>query len=123
MMSMDAIRARIRRALDEKPDKSQKGLAAALGISPAQVTSPLKPDGRELMIDEIPVIEGYLEISLLHRSPLPLSDRERDTVLAALRLWQSIGPHSGAKFHELANRHGAALTPKEIEKLIRRLEL
>jgi hypothetical protein len=59
---MEGLRARIREALAADASKSQKELANLLGISPAQVTSLLKPGGRRLQVAEVPIVERYLGI-------------------------------------------------------------
>src|SRR5512146_818468 len=68
---MDDMRRRIRRALEESPDKSQKELAKLLDVSPAQVTSLLSPGGRWLQAPEVPIVERYLKIRLLKRPTFP----------------------------------------------------
>ncbi len=61
---MEGLRARIREALAADASKSQKELANLLGISPAQVTSLLKPGGRRLQVAEVPIVERYLGIRI-----------------------------------------------------------
>lgn len=68
---MEDIRRRIRTALDQSPDKSQKELAKLLDISPAQITSLLRPGGRWLQAPELPIVESYLGISLVRRPRFP----------------------------------------------------
>lgn len=48
----------------KKPGKSRKGLAQALGRSPATITEMLKPEGkrRRIRADEVPIIRQYLEL-------------------------------------------------------------
>ena len=46
----------------KKPGKSKSGLAAALGRAPSMVTDLLKPGGRRLKADEIPIVAAYLEV-------------------------------------------------------------
>lgn len=46
----------------KKPGKSKSGLAAALGRSPSMVTDLLKPGGRRLKADEVPLVAAYLEV-------------------------------------------------------------
>lgn len=47
----------------KKPGKSRSGLAAALGRSPSMVTDMLKPGGRRLKADEVPLVAAYLEVA------------------------------------------------------------
>lgn len=58
----------------------------------------------------------------------PLTDRERDTIIAALRMWQADVTDGMTKndgipvdFADIALEHGNALTSKEIDALIERL--
>lgn len=48
----------------KKPGKSRKGLAEALGRTPATVTEMLKQEGkrRQIKANEVPVIRAYLEL-------------------------------------------------------------
>jgi hypothetical protein len=62
---MEAMREKMRAALDGSPGKSRKELAKLLDISPTQVSSLLKPGGRHLRAVEVPIVEGYLGITLL----------------------------------------------------------
>jgi hypothetical protein len=73
-LDMETIRQRISAALDASSDKSRSGLAKSLGISPAQVTSLLKPGGRRLQAAEVPIVERYLGITLLERGEVRLLD-------------------------------------------------
>jgi hypothetical protein len=57
--------------------------------------------------------------------PIEVDDRERDTILAALRYWQREGLHSAGMEHEIAEngREGddAALLADEIDDLCERI--
>lgn len=60
-------------------------------------------------------------------SPVTLSDRERDTVLAALRLWQlwqddkcAVLGTEGPLLEDIADEHGEGLNNEEIDQLIER---
>lgn len=53
----------------EKPGKSKRGLAAALGRQPSMVTALLRGE-RQLKASEIPVVERYLELSADTTVPL-----------------------------------------------------
>jgi SOS-response transcriptional repressor LexA len=68
---MEELRVRIRAALAADSSKSQKELAKSLGISPAQVTSLLKPGGRRLQASEVPIVEHYLGLRLFQREERP----------------------------------------------------
>lgn len=71
---MESMREQIRAALDAAPDKSRKELAKLLSVSPAQVSSLLKPGGRRLQAAEVPIVERYLGISLLRGHWRPLQE-------------------------------------------------
>jgi transcriptional regulator with XRE-family HTH domain len=52
----------LRRGL-EKPGKTQRGLAAALGVAPQQI-SKLMAGGRGIDVDELPILAAYIEEEL-----------------------------------------------------------
>lgn len=67
---MQKLHDKIKAALDARPDLTQKGLAERMGLNPAAVNRMLHGQ-RNVMAEEIPVIEDYLGIRVFSDSPAP----------------------------------------------------
>jgi len=54
---------------------------------------------------------------------LQVTDKEFDTILAALRYWQAKWDYVGPDLMDIATAHGPALKPKAIDRLCERLNV